>query len=106
MVVDGLKSASIQGYIMAYGNQLAFQPSYFDTMAVTCRVTNAKEINANVTYEGDEVDYEVVNGKITHLKHKQKFGNIDNDKIIGAYCTIVLKDGNLFMDVMTIDEII
>lgn len=105
MVVQGLNPAKKQGYFIVYGNQLVFQPSYFGTMAVTYRVTNAKEINANVIYEGDEVDYEVVNGKITNLKHKQKFGNIDKDKIIGAYCTIVLKDGNLFTEVMTMDEI-
>mgnify|MGYP001351514987 CR=1 FL=1 len=105
MVVQGLNPAKKQGYFIAYGNTLVFQRSYFGTMAVTKRVTGAKEINANVIYEGDEVDYEMVNGKITNLKHKQKFGNINKDKIIGAYCTIVLDSNNTYHELMTIDEI-
>src|SRR5690554_6047570 len=105
MVVQGLNPAKKQGYFIAYGNTLVFQRSYFGTMAVTKRVTGAKEINANIIYEGDEVDYEVVNGKITNLKHKQKFGNINKDKIIGAYCTIVLDSNNTYHELMTIDEI-
>lgn len=105
MVVQGLNPQKKQGYFIVYGNKLIFQRSYFGTMAVTKRVTGAKEINANVIYEGDEVDYEVVNGKITNLKHKQKFGNINKDKIIGAYCTIVLDDNNVYHEIMTMDEI-
>lgn len=105
MVVQGLNPAKKQGYFIAYGNTLVFQRSYFGTMAVTKRVTGAKEINANVIYEGDEVDYEMVNGKITNLKHKQKFGNINKDKIIGAYCTIVIDSSNVYHELMTIDEI-
>lgn len=105
MVVQGLNPAKNQGYFIVYGNKLIFQRSYFGTMAVTKRVTGAKEINANVIYEGDEVDYEMVNGKIVNLTHKQKFGNINKDKIIGAYCTIVLDDNNVYHEVMTMDEI-
>ncbi|MEK3645861.1 recombinase RecT [Aeribacillus sp. FSL M8-0235] len=105
MVVQGLNPAKKQGYFIVYGNQLVFQRSYFGTMAVTKRVTGAKEINANVIYEGDEVDYEIINGRITNLSHKQKFGNINKDKIIGAYATIVLPDGDVYYELMTIDEI-
>lgn len=105
MVVQGLNPAKKQGYFIVYGNQLVFQRSYFGTMAVTKRVTGAKEINANVIYEGDEVDYEIINGRITNLTHKQKFGNINKDKIIGAYATIVLPDGDVYYELMTIDEI-
>src|SRR5690625_721652 len=105
MVVQGLNPAKNQGYFIAYGTSLVFQRSYFGTMAVTKRVTNAKEINANVIYEGDEVDYEMVNGRITNLNHKQKFGNIDKDKIIVAYCTIVLDSKYNYNELMTMDEI-
>jgi recombination protein RecT len=55
MVIQGLNPAKKQGYFIVYGNQLVFLRSYFGTMAVTKRVTGAKEINANVIYEGDEV---------------------------------------------------
>ncbi|WP_249310069.1 recombinase RecT [Bacillus sp. FJAT-49736] len=105
MVVQGLNPAKKQGYFIVYGNQLIFQRSYFGTMAVTKRVTGAKSIDAAVIYDGDDVEYEMENGRITNLKHKQKFGNIDKEKIIGAYCTLVLSDGSVYHELMTMDEI-
>lgn len=105
MVVQGLNPAKKQGYFIVYGNQLFFQRSYFGTMAVTKRVTGAKSIDANVIYEGDEVDYEIVNGRIVNLRHKQKFGNIDKEKIIGAYCTIVFSDDDVYTELMTMNDI-
>jgi recombination protein RecT len=105
MVVQGLNPAKKQGYFIVYGKQLTFQRSYFGTMAVTKRVTGAKTIDAAVIYEGDEVDYEMINGRITNLTHKQKFGNINKDKIIGAYATIVMADGTVYHELMTIEEI-
>lgn len=105
MAVQGLNPAKKQGYFIAYGKQLTFQRSYFGTMAVTKRVTGAKEINAYVIYEGDEVEYELKNAKIVNLVHKQKFGNINKDKIAGAYATIIMPDENVYYEVMTMDEI-
>lgn len=105
MVVQGLNPSKKQGYFIVYGNQLTFQRSYFGTMAVTKRVTGAKSIDAAVIYEGDEVDYEMVNGRITNLTHKQKFGNIDKDKVLGAYATIVMADGTVYHELMTIAEL-
>lgn len=104
MVVQGLNPAKKQGYFIAYGKTLSFQRSYFGTMAVTQRVTGAKSIDASVIYEGDEVDYEIVNGRVTDLKHKQKFGNQDK-AIIGAYCTIIEQDGTIYTELMTFAEI-
>jgi len=105
MAVQGLNPAKKQGYFIAYGKQLTFQRSYFGTMAVTKRVTGAKEINAYVIYEDDEVEYELKNAKIVNLVHKQKFGNINKDKIAGAYATIIMPDENVYYEVMTMDEI-
>jgi recombination protein RecT len=105
MVVQGLNPAKKQGYFICYGKQLAFQRSYFGTMAVTKRVTNAKTIDGMVIYEGDDVDYEIVNGRVVNLKHKQKFGNINKDKILGAYATIEMPDGEIYTEIMTMDEI-
>lgn len=105
MVVQGLNPAKKQGYFIVYGSQLTFQRSYFGTMAVTKRVTGAKSIDAAVIYEGDEVDYEMINGRITNLTHKQKFGNIDKEKVLGAYATIVMPDETIYHELMTIDEL-
>jgi recombination protein RecT len=105
MVVQGLNPAKKQGYFIVYGKQLVFQRSYFGTMAVTKRVTHAKDIDAAVIYEGDEVDYEMKNGRIINLTHKQKFGNINKEKILGAYATIVMPDETVYHELMTIEEI-
>lgn len=105
MVVQGLNPMKKQGYFIAYGNQLTFQRSYFGSMAVTKRVTGAKSIDAAVIYEGDEVEYEMVNGRIKNLSHKQKFGNIDKEKILGAYCIITLPDNDIYTELMTIEEL-
>src|SRR5690625_2487275 len=105
MVVQGLNPQKKQGYFIVYGSQLTFQRSYFGTMAVTKRVTGAKEINANVIYDGDDVDYEMGNGKITNLTHKQKFGNIDKENIIGAYATIVIDSNTVYHELMTMEEL-
>ncbi|MUK89127.1 recombinase [Ornithinibacillus sp. L9] len=105
MVVQGLNPAKNQGYFIAYGKSLTFQRSYFGTMAVTKRVTGAKSIDAAVIYEGDDVDYEMVNGKIKNLSHKQQFGNINKEKITGAYCIIDFGEGETYTELMTMDEI-
>lgn len=105
MVVQGLNPMKKQGYFIVYGNRLTFQRSYFGTMAVTKRVTGAKSIDAAVIYEGDDVEYEMKNGRVTNLVHKQKFGNIDKEKIVGAYCIITLPDNEFYTELMTIDEL-
>lgn len=105
MVVQGLNPSKKQCYFIVYGNQLVCMRSYFGTMGVTKRVTGANSIDAAVIYEGDEVEYEMVNGRITNLVHKQKFGNINKENIIGAYCTIVIDKDNVYHELMTMDEI-
>lgn len=105
MVVQGLNPMKKQGYFIVYGQQLTFQRSYFGTMAVTKRVTGAKNIDAAVIYEGDDVEYEMKNGRVTNLVHKQKFGNINKEKILGAYCIIELPNDEFYTELMTIDEL-
>lgn len=105
MVVQGLNPMKKQGYFIVYGSQLTFQRSYFGTMAVTKRVTGARSIDAAVIYEGDEVEYDMINGRVSNLKHKQKFGNINKENIIGAYCIITLSGNELYTEIMTIEEL-
>lgn len=65
-----------------YGNKVQFQRSYHGTMAVTKRVTGAKEVNAEVIFEGDDVNYKTKNGKIVDLEHSQSFANRDTKKLL------------------------
>ena len=105
MAVQGLNPAKKQGYFIAYGKHLVFQRSYFGTMAVTKRVTGAKDIFAEVVYKGDEFEYTIKNGNKYIMKHIQRIENVDPDNIDAAYCTIIFDDDRQFTDVMTWDEI-
>lgn len=105
MVVQGLNPQKKQGYFIVYGRQLVFQRSYFGTMAVTKRVTGAKDIFAQVVYEGDEFEYEIVRGKKQITKHVQTLKSISSGNIVAAYCTIVFPDDSEYTDIMTMEEI-
>ena len=104
MVIQGLSPAKTQCYFIVYGTELQMSRSYFGTQAVIKRLTNVKDIYANVIYEGDELDYENRGGKDYLLKHKTKLANRDNP-IIGAYAIVEKEDGDKPMTIMTKKEI-
>lgn len=105
MVVQGLSPQKDQGYFIAFGRQLTFMRSYFGTMAVTKRVTGAKDIYAQVVYDGDDFEYDIMNGKKNITKHVQKLGNVNTANILGAYCTIDFGDDRTYTEIMSMDEI-
>lgn len=106
MVVQGLNPDKQQCYFIAYGNKLQLQRSYFGSMHVAKTVDpNIEDIYAAVVYEDDDFEYEIKHGKERVIKHTQKLANKDKDKIIGAYATILYKDGKELSTVMTMDQI-
>lgn len=105
MVVQGLSPAKKQGYFIVYGNNLNFMRSYFGTMAVTKRLNGVEDIFAQVIYEGDDFEFTIQKGTKKIVKHSQKLENIDINKIVGAYCTIIYGDGKEFTEIMTKKQI-
>ncbi len=107
MVVQGLNPAKRQCYFIAYGSQLVCQRSYFGTVAVTKRVTGARDIYAEVVYEDDDFGFEIVGANTRVVRHLRKLTNVDRRKIKAAYCTIVLPepDREPYTQVMTIEQI-
>ena len=105
MVVQGLTVMKDQGYFIAYGQRLTFFPSYFGVMNVAKRVTGAKEIFAQVVYEGDEFEFEIKRGRKTVTKHVQTMKSINKAVIDGAYCTLIFSDDQEYTDFMTLAEI-
>ena len=94
MVVQGLTPARQQGYFIAYGQQLVFQRSVYGDMALAKRLDpRIADILAEVVYEGDEFEFELVRGKKKVTKHKQTLDSLTG-QIKGAYCTIVDHQGN------------
>jgi len=107
MVVQGLNVAKNQCYFIPYGDQLNFQRSYQGSIALAKRVGGVKQINPVIIYDNDEFDFEidVMTGTKRITKHVQKFENIDNGKIKGAYAVRINNDGTISTEIMTIAEI-
>ncbi|WP_342515579.1 RecT family recombinase [Sutcliffiella sp. FSL R7-0096] len=104
MVTQGLSPSKTQCYFIVYGNQLQLNRSYFGTQAVLKRLSNVKDIWANVIFEGDVFDYEVAGGREKLLKHETKFLNRDNE-ILGAYAVVKTNEDEELLTVMTRKEI-
>jgi len=106
MVTLGLNPGKKQGYFIAYGKTLTFQPSYFGNIAVVKQTANAKDVNAQVIYKGDELDYEIKNGRTTIKSHQQSFEDKVKGEMLGAYAVIEFNDERPdYAEIMTIDQI-
>lgn len=103
MVVQGLSPAKTQCYFIVYGTQLQLNRSYFGTQAVLKRLTNVKDIWANVIYQDDEFEYENHRGREKLVSHKTAFENRDK-AILGAYAVVLTSDDEEILTVMTRKE--
>ncbi|ETT45748.1 putative RecT protein [Paenibacillus sp. FSL R7-269] len=104
MVVQGLSPAKTQCYFIVYGSKLQLNRSYFGTQAVLKRLSNIKDIWANVIYKGDIFEYEVAGGREKLVKHETKFENRDNE-ILGVYAVVKSVDDEEILTVMTKKEV-
>lgn len=103
MVVQGLSPAKTQCYFIVYGSELQMSRSYFGTQAVLKRLTNVKDIWANVIYKDDVFDYEIDRGREKLVKHTTAFENRDKE-ILGAYAVIQTAEDEELLTVMTRKE--
>lgn len=104
MCLQGLSPAKKQCYPIIYGNQLQLQRSYFGTQAVAYRVLGAKMISAQCIHDGDNFEFDTVDGIKVVTKHKQSLSSLDG-KIIGAYCVVKMKDDSVYCEIMTHEQI-
>lgn len=104
MVTMGLSMQKKQCYPIAYGGKLQCQVSYHGNKVMAHRY-GANTINAEVIYDGDTFKYHIENGRKVLDEHTQDFQNINLDKIIGAYCVVLISDGSTYMEVMNISQI-
>lgn len=100
MVTMGLSVVKKQCYFIPYGNVCKLSVSYVGDMLMAKRDVVVKQINPQVIYEGDVFEYKMDMGLITVTKHESKLENINNDKIIGAYCIVETQDGYLKTTIM------
>lgn len=104
MVTNGLSMQKKQCYPVAYGGKLQCQESVYGNTCIARRY-GLKDIAAEIIYEGDVFEYEIIDGKKRIVTHKQNFENIDNDKIRGAYAVATMNDGVILTEVMNIKQI-
>ncbi|MCK4240851.1 MAG: recombinase RecT [Candidatus Atribacteria bacterium] len=107
MVITGMNPVKKQGYFIVYGKQLAFQRSYFGSMALAKRVnTDIEDIIAEPVYESDELEYEIIKGRKHIIKHKQTIDAVNSKKVKAVYCMVIDKNGEVKKtDLMTFEEV-
>ncbi len=106
MVIQGLNPGKKQCYFVVYGKTLVCMRSYFGSMALLKRVYPDVQFWAEVVYQGDQLEYEIVRGRKTIKNHIQSLDNVDDSKISAAYCVIEPGDGREpHTEIMTIEQI-
>lgn len=91
-VVQGLNPSKEQVYYIAYGKSLVAQRSYFGDIYLAKQAAGVEEVYANVIYEGDEISIETGKGRQVVTSHEQKFENMDDDQVAGAYAVVEFED--------------
>jgi len=105
MVTQGLNPAKKQCAFIAYGSQLAMQREYFGSIAMAKRYNpEVLDIVGEVIHKDDKFKYKIENGRKYLVEHDQPFENLDKD-IIGAYATVILREGEPYIVPMTMKEI-
>ena len=105
MVTQGLNPAKKQCAFIAYGSQLTMQPEYFGSIALAKRYNpEVLDIVGEVIHKDDKFKYKIENGRKYLVEHDQPFENLDKD-IIGAYATVILREGEPYIVPMTMKEI-
>ncbi|KZV01773.1 Recombinational DNA repair protein RecT [Lactiplantibacillus plantarum] len=100
MAIQGLSPAKNQCYFIPYGNQLVMQRSYFGSISVVKRLSNVKDIQAQVVHKDDTFKIGGENGVLVVKEFEPSFENLDKP-IIGAFAWIEDINGNRTYTVMT-----
>lgn len=108
MVLQGLNPVKKQCDFVVYGDKLTLQREYHGTVALAKRYAAVREPVGTVIYEGDTFEYSIEpNGYKRIIKHEQSLDNIDENKIKGAYATLIFEDQNRppYVEIMTLQQI-
>lgn len=106
MVIKGLSVAKKQCYFIVAGDQLTFWEDYRGKLMRAKRDTEIADVNAQVVYKGDNFQYTVDEmGRYQLVAHETKLENINLSNILGAYAVVATKDGDKWIEVMTMEQI-
>lgn len=108
MCVLGLNISKTQCYCIPYGNKAQLSISYLGKVAIAKRIDpTIDDIFGRVVKAGEDFDFEdTPDGYSVITKHKRTLASMNSKEIIGAYATIVYKDGKPNKSlIMTFDRI-
>jgi recombination protein RecT len=105
MLLLGLNPAKNQCYFIVYANKLQCQRSYYGDMVAAKRLTNAKDIVAEVVYDGDELLYQINEKGQKVFKGHTLMAGRESKPIIGAYVNIYFQDGSTYFDYLPMEHI-
>lgn len=107
MGIQGLSPAKSQCYFIVYGQQLQCIRSYMGSQMIAKIVNPAIfDIRAQLIYEEETFEFDIIKGKNVFKPHQRNFNNINRNNIAGAYAVAVSSNEDvLFNDIMTIDDI-
>ncbi|MBS0937553.1 recombinase RecT [Lactiplantibacillus plantarum] len=104
MVIQGLSPAKNQCYFIPYGNKLVMQRSYFGALSVVKRLSNVRDVQAQVVHKDDTFKIGGDSGALVVKEFEPSFDNLDKP-IIGAFAWIEDINGNRTYTVMTKKDI-
>lgn len=100
----GLDALNNEMYLVPYGSQLNFMPSY-KGMIKLCIKYSTREIStiyAKIVREGDEFVEEIVNGQPSITFRPKPF---NNKTMVGCFAVCLYKDGGMIYEVMSKDDV-
>lgn len=100
----GLDALNAECYLVPYGANLNFMPSYKGAVKLAMRYSTRpiKEIYARIVREGDEFEEAIEHGLPT-INFKPK--PFSKDKVVGAFAVCLYEDGGMVYETMSLDEL-
>lgn len=93
-------------YFIPCGNSLEFWERYTGKLMRAKRDSDIADIYPQVVYENDEFVYTVDElGRYQFVSHKTSIDNIDISKIKVAYAVVVKKNGDKYLEIMTMQQV-
>ena len=100
---DGLLPDGREGAIVPFGGGATWLPMIF---GIRKKVRNSDEISTwevHAVYESDSFSYEL--GDQPFIRHKPFYGKGSPGELVAAYSVVVMKDGSISREVMSVWEI-
>ncbi len=96
-----LSPARAQGWLIPFGNQATFMPSYRHFIQTAYKTGCVKAFNSEVVYSKDK--FKIFFAPVRNIIHEPNMG--DRGEPVGAYAVIQFTDGHIDFEYMTKDEI-